>query len=108
MWMRLLTWPRINFYVLVIRVEVSVTYVAGTFYIYSKILFMYKYFVYIETVTNRLCIVTEPIHNSSFKMLMNNNGNDSVFCLSLCKHFCLGYMVGCNKVLPVNDMNEFI
>ena len=72
---------------------------------------MIKYFVYLDTNVNRLIIVNEPINKISFRLLMDNNGIDTSLnrqlLLTYCKMFCIGYMVGVGKNMPINDINEF-
>lgn len=68
-------------------------------------------FVYLDNILNRLLIVPEPIDNKDFHLLMNNKGENSFksreILLTLCKMFCIGYIICAGNKKQINDLNEF-
>lgn len=67
----------------------------------------YENYVYLDTKANRLLIVQNPLNNKDFLQLMKNNGTNQELSINYCKLFCLGYMVGAENKMPVNDIKEF-
>lgn len=66
------------------------------------------HYVYLDTKNNKLIISYTKIDNSDFHLFMFNDGNYEL-SLSLCKTFCIGYIIGKQNELekPINDINEF-
>lgn len=69
----------------------------------------YRY-VYLIKSEQRLVILKQPVYNSDYHMLLNNNGSNPIELETYCKLFCMGYIYGHNdgdRSPIVNSIYEF-
>ena len=71
---------------------------------------MVTYYVYLIVKQRRLCITSSPVYNNDYFKLMDisaGNGLQARKAESMCKQFCIGYIVGSRGTEVVNDIEEF-
>ena len=68
----------------------------------------HQFFVYLIVSENRLVILKHEVKNQNYVRLMDNNGTDPNILESLCKTFCLGFILGSGiGKKPINNLWEF-
>lgn len=75
----------------------------------NRIIMKVERFVYYIISQNRLVILNQSKIDDDYRLLLSNDGFDSVYLTNLCKMFCSGFIIGNqnNELSVTNDINEF-